>query len=268
MAVNRRGRWINTFTPSTCLFLRGYLSCHLSCWFRLPFGLQQIFFFKFNVPNNKNVSKLTAPGLATSSFSEFGDSSLTDTLLESLAGALGVDDVGVVGRGGGDWMMLSLLRVCRSEGDLPTGSGFILLVDRRCLKRQAPHSLLLLLPLSFCWSSVALSLELDITGVVLGVGWALVLSLLLGQQNMFRTKWSFFCLITQNKGLDNSNKTCVNQMWTSTLIIKSSIEREHNLPIPSVGFSNGSQSEKIRLNRGVKTDIIRASSLSAMKSSK
>jgi hypothetical protein len=67
-------------------------------------------------------------------------------------------------------MMLSLLRVCRSEGDLPTGSGFILLVDRRCLKRQAPHSLLLLLPLSFCWSSVALSLELDITGVVLGVG--------------------------------------------------------------------------------------------------
>jgi hypothetical protein len=49
-----------------------------------------------------NISKLTAPGLATSSFSEFGDSSLTDTSLESLAGAVGVDDVGVVGRGGGD----------------------------------------------------------------------------------------------------------------------------------------------------------------------
>ncbi len=48
------------------------------------------------------LDKLTAPGLATSSFSEVGDSSLTDTLLASLAGAVGVNDVGVVGRGGGD----------------------------------------------------------------------------------------------------------------------------------------------------------------------
>ena len=128
--------------------------------------------------------KLTAPGLATSSFSEQGDSSLMDTLLRSLAGgAVGVDDVGVVGRGGGDWMALSLLRVCRSEVGLPTGSGLIRLVERRVLNRQAPHSLLLLLPLSFCWSSAAVSLELDITGVVLGVGWALV-SLLEGQRNL------------------------------------------------------------------------------------
>ena len=42
-----------------------------------------------------------------SSFSDAGDSSLTVTA--SLA------TVGVEGRGGGDWMVPSLLRVCRSD---------------------------------------------------------------------------------------------------------------------------------------------------------
>ena len=139
-----------------------------------------------------------------SSFSELGDSSLINKLPGSLVGAVGVEDVGVVGKGGGDWIALSLLRVCRSDADLPTGSGLIRLVDRRCLSRQAPHSLLLLLPLSFCWSSVAVSLELDITGVVLGVGWALALSLLLGQMRKWETQ----------------------KQW----------EIIYRLPIPSVGF--------------------------------
>ena len=48
----------------------------------------------------------------------------------------------------------------------------IRLVERRCLNLHAPHSLLLLvLPAtSLVCSSAAVSLVLDITGVVLGVG--------------------------------------------------------------------------------------------------
>ena len=66
-------------------------------------------------------------------------------------------------------MMLSLLRVCRDVLLDLYGNDLVLLVDRLCRSLQAPHSLLLLAQ-SFCGSSAVVSLELDITGVVLGVG--------------------------------------------------------------------------------------------------
>lgn len=129
-------------------------------------------------PKDRNKSLLSATA---------DDSSLAAP--PSLAGGRVLDaavDTSAAGRGGGggDWMWaLSLLRVCRpllTDG-LVVEAGTTLLVERRCLNRPpVPHSLL---PPSLCWSwfsSAGVSLELDITGVVLGVGWALVLSLLLG----------------------------------------------------------------------------------------
>ncbi len=69
--------------------------------FLLVYGVTKIIRTQTTV--SKQGDKFTAPGLATSSFSEQGDSSLMDTLLASLAaGAVGVDDVGVVGKRGGD----------------------------------------------------------------------------------------------------------------------------------------------------------------------
>lgn len=99
------------------------------------------------------------------------------------AGAVELDDVGVMGSGGGagDWIILSLLRVCRDEeeaGDEDFEVATLVAkvgirpVERRCLNLQAPHSLLLLVfpATSLGCSSAAVSLVLDITGVVLGVG--------------------------------------------------------------------------------------------------
>lgn len=105
-----------------------------------------------------------------SSFSEEIDSWLTtDALFVSLteeAAAAAAAPV-LFERGGETWTTFSLLRVCRTEAF--RGRELLLVVVRLCLNRQAPHSLLLL-PLSFCCSSAVVSLELDITGVVLGVG--------------------------------------------------------------------------------------------------
>ena len=99
----------------------------------------------------------------------------------AMAAEIGVDVAVVIGftvgggRGGGGggvdcWTTFSLLRVCLNNG-LLMGADTFRAVDRLCRSLQAPHSLLLLLlPLSFCCSSGVVSLELDITGVVLGVG--------------------------------------------------------------------------------------------------
>lgn len=68
-----------------------------SAWSKTRLGLHITFIYSIITHQ-----RLTAPGLTTSSFSDVGDPSLRDTLLASMAGAVGVDEVGVVGRGEGD----------------------------------------------------------------------------------------------------------------------------------------------------------------------